>query len=200
MLVFFYVCLGIGIILLVLALTSLQIQFDNLKIVNNKIKSGRIKLVLKFLKIFSFFELDLLESKFLKNKIKWDNLQKDLTKEKISKYKIDISELLKLTKVEELYIRLDLQGEYIWILSLATVVISSLLSVIMAKNNLDNEFGKYKVNFNYNMKTMYELDISSVSSIKLIHIINIMCENLKQRREEKNANKSYRRSYGHNYE
>ena len=80
MLVFFYVCLGIGIILLVLALTSLQIQFDNLKIVNNKIKSGRIKLVLKFLKIFSFFELDLLESKFFKNKIKWDNLQKDLTK------------------------------------------------------------------------------------------------------------------------
>ena len=200
MLVFFYVCLGIGIILLILALTSIQIQFDNLKIVNNKIKNGRIKLVLKFLKIFPFFELDLLESKFLKNKIKLANLQKNLTKEKISKFKIDASEILKLTKVEELYIKLDLQGEYIWIFSLATVVISSLLSVIMAKNNLDNEFGKYKVNFNYNMKTMYELDISSVASIKLIHIISIMCENLKRRREGKNANKSYRRSYGHNYE
>ena len=200
MLVFFYVCLGIGIVLLVLALTTLQIQFDNLKIVNNKIKSGRIKLVLKFLKIFSYFELDLLESKFFKNKIKLANIQKNLTKEKISKFKIDTKEILELTKVEELYIKIDLQGEFIWILSLVTVIISSVLSIIMAKNNLDKEFGKYKVNFNYNMKTMYELDISSVLNIKLIHIISIMCENLKRRREEKNANKSYRRSYGHNYE
>lgn len=200
MLVFFYVCLGIGIVLLVLALTTLQIQFDNLKIVNNKIKSGRIKLVLKFLKIFSYFELDLLESKFFKNKIKLANIQKNLTKEKISKFKIDTKEILELTKVEELYIKIDLQGEFIWILSLVTVIISSVLSIIMAKNNLDKEFGKYKVNFNYNMKTMYELDVSSVLNIKLIHIISIMCENLKRRREEKNANKSYRRSYGHNYE
>ena len=69
MLVFFYVCLGLGIILLILALSTLQIQFDNIKIVNNKIIEGKIKLVLKFLKIFSYFELDLLESKFFKNKI-----------------------------------------------------------------------------------------------------------------------------------
>ena len=79
MLVFFYVCLGLGIILLILALSTLQIQFDNIKIVNNKIMEGKIKLVLKFLKIFSYFELDLLESKFFKNKMKLDNIQKNLT-------------------------------------------------------------------------------------------------------------------------
>ena len=70
----------------------------------------------------------------------------------------------------------------------------------MAKNNLSKEFGKYKVNLNYNLKPMYELNISSVFNIKFIHIISIMCENLRKRRVKENANKSYRRSYGHNYE
>ncbi len=200
MLVFFYVCLGLGIILLILALSTLQIQFDNIKIVNNKIMEGKIKLVLKFLKIFSYFELDLLESKFFKNKMKLDNIQKNLTKEKMSKYKIETKEFLNVTDVEELYIKIDLQGENIILLSFVTVILSTILSVIMAKNNLSKEFGKYKVNLNYNLKHMYELNISSVFNIKFIHIISIMCENLRKRRVKENANKSYRRSYGHNYE
>lgn len=200
MLVFFYVCLGLGIILLILALSTLQIQFDNIKIVNNKIMEGKIKLVLKFLKIFSYFELDLLESKFFKNKMKLDNIQKNLTKEKMSKYKIETKEFLSVTDVEELYIKIDLQGENIILLSFVTVILSTILSVIMAKNNLSKEFGKYKVNLNYNLKPMYELNISSVFNIKFIHIISIMCENLRKRRVKENANKSYRRSYGHNYE
>ena len=200
MLVFFYVCLGLGIILLILALSTLQIQFDNIKIVNNKIIEGKIKLVLKFLKIFSFFELDLLESKFFKYKMKLDNIQKNLTKEKMSKYKIETKEFLNVTDVEELYIKIDLQGENIILLSFVTVILSTILSVIMAKNNLSKEFGKYKVNLNYNLKPMYELNISSVFNIKFIHIISIMCENLRKRRVKENANKSYRRSYGHNYE
>ena len=200
MLVFFYVCLGLGIILLILALSTLQIQFDNIKIVNNKIIEGKIKLVLKFLKIFSYFELDLLESKFFKNKMKLDNIQKNLTKEKMSKYKIETKEFLNVTDVEELYIKIDLQGENIILLSFVTVILSTILSVIIAKNNLSKEFGKYKVNLNYNLKHMYELNISSVFNIKFIHIISIMCENLRKRRVKENANKSYRRSYGHNYE
>lgn len=200
MLVFFYVCLGLGIILLILALSTLQIQFDNIKIVNNKIIEGKIKLVLKFLKIFSYFELDLLESKFFKYKMKLDNIQKNLTKEKMSKYKIETKEFLNVTDVEELYIKIDLQGENIILLSFVTVILSTILSVIMAKNNLSKEFGKYKVNLNYNLKPMYELNISSVFNIKFIHIISIMCENLRKRRVKENANKSYRRSYGHNYE
>ena len=200
MLVFFYVCLGLGIILLILALSTLQIQFDNIKIVNNKIMEGKIKLVLKFFKIFSYFELDLLESKFFKNKMKLDNIQKNLTKEKMSKYKIETKEFLNVTDVEELYIKIDLQGENIILLSFVTVILSTILSVIMAKNNLSKEFGKYKVNLNYNLKPMYELNISSVFNIKFIHIISIMCENLRKRRVKENANKSYRRSYGHNYE
>ena len=200
MLVFFYVCLGLGIILLILALSTLQIQFDNIKIVNNKIIEGKIKLVLKFLKIFSYFELELLESKFFKNKMKLDNIQKNLTKEKMSKYKIETKEFLNVTDVEELYIKIDLQGENIILLSFVTVILSTILSVIMAKNNLSKEFGKYKVNLNYNLKPMYELNISSVFNIKFIHIISIMCENLRKRRVKENANKSYRRSYGHNYE
>ena len=200
MLVFFYVCLGLGIILLILALSTLQIQFDNIKIVNNKIIEGKIKLVLKFLKIFSYFELDLLESKFFKNKMKLDNIQKNLTKEKMSKYKIETKEFLNVTDVEELYIKIDLQGENIILLSFVTVILSTILSVIMAKNNLSKEIGKYKVNLNYNLKPMYELNISSVFNIKFIHIISIMCENLRKRRVKENANKSYRRSYGHNYE
>lgn len=200
MLVFFYVCLGLGIILLILALSTLQIQFDNIKIVNNKIIEGKIKLVLKFLKIFSYFELDLLESKFFKYKMKLDNIQKNLTKEKMSKYKIETKEFLNVTDVEELYIKIDLQGENIILLSFVIVILSTILSVIMAKNNLSKEFGKYKVNLNYNLKHMYELNISSVFNIKFIHIISIMCENLRKRRVKENANKSYRRSYGHNYE
>lgn len=200
MLVFFYVCLGIGIILLILALSTLQIQFENLKIENNKIIEGKIKFILKVLKIFSYFELDILESKFFKNKIKLENIQKNLTKDKMSKYKIEAKEIMKFINVEELYIKIDLQGENIILLSFITVILSTILSVIMAKNNLDKEFGKYKVKLNYNLKPMYELNISSVVSIKVIHIISIMCENLRKRRVKENANKSYRRSYGHNYE
>lgn len=194
MLVFLLVLLIIlSIIILLLALTTIQIQINNLIIKDNKRRDGEIKIVLKLFKIIPYLEINLLDSKFIKKEM-------SLKKHSKKKNKITLENLLEIAKLEELYIKVNFQSENLLILTFATVLISTILSIIFAKNMLAKDEGKYSVNMQFGNNTKYEIYITSILNVKIIHIISVMCENLIKRRVDTNARKSYRRTYEYNHE
>jgi len=85
-------------------------------------------------------------------------------------------------------------------MTFATVILSTILSIIFAKNMIDKDNGKYGINMRYSNNTNYEIYLNSIINIKVIHIISVMCESLKRKRADKNARKSYRRAYEYNHE
>lgn len=201
MLVFFFIVLIIlGSLIVLLAATTIQLQINNLYIKNNQKKDGEIKIVLKFLNIIPYLEFNLLDSKFIKKKMTLENLEKNMNKSKIKIYKTELKQILGITKVEELYVKINLQSENIFLMTFATVVLSTILSIIFAKNMIDKDEGKYGISMKYDNNTTYEIYLNGIINIKIIHIISVMCEILKRKRADKNARKSYRRTYEYNHE
>lgn len=201
MLVFFFILLIIlGSLIVLLALTTIQLQINNLYIKNNKKKEGEIKVVLKLLKIIPYLEINLLDSKFLKRQISLEKLEKNISTSKLKLYKTELKQILEVTKLEEIYLKVNIQSENIFFMTFATVIISTILSIIFAKNMVDKDEGKYGINIKYANNTAYEIYLNSIINIKVIHIISVMCENIKRKRADTNARKSYRRAYEYNHE
>ena len=201
MLVFFFVILIIlSKFVLILVNTTAQIQINNMWIKDNQKKEGEVKLILKILKIIPYFEINLLDNKFIKKRITLKNLEKTMQNTKRKILKNDITKFLSITKIDELYVRINLQSSNLIILSFVTVIISTILSIVFAKNMINKEEGKYRINIKYSNETKYEIYLNSIINLKFIHIISVMCENLKRKRADKNATKSYRRAYGYNHE
>ena len=201
MLVFFFIILIIlGSLIVLLAGTTIQLQINNLYIKDNQRKDGEIKIVLKLLKIIPYLDINLLDSKFIKKQMTLENLEKNMNKSKIKTYKNELKQILEITKVEELYVNINLQSENIFLMTFATVILSTILSIIFAKNMIDKDNGKYGINMRYSNNTNYEIYLNSIINIKVIHIISVMCESLKRKRADKNARKSYRRAYEYNHE
>lgn len=201
MLVFFFILLIIlGSLIVLLALTTIQLQINNLYIKNNKKKEGEIKVVLKLLKIIPYLEINLLDSKFLKRQISLEKLEKNISTSKLKLYKTELKQILEVTKLEEIYLKVNIQSENIFFMTFATVITSTILSIIFAKNMVDKDEGKYGINMKYANNTAYEIYLNSIINIKVIHIISVMCENIKRKRADTNARKSYRRAYEYNHE
>ena len=201
MLVFFFIILIIlSSLIVLLAVTTAQLQINNLEIKDNKKKAGEIKLVFKLLKIIPYFEINLLESKFLKKKITLKNLEKSMKKTSFNLYKGNITRFLKVTSIDELYLKINLQSNNLIIMSFITVILSTILSIVFSKNMIDKDDGRYGINIAYANATKYELYLNSIINLKIIHIISVMCEILKRKRADKNARKSYRRTYEYNHE
>ena len=123
-----------------------------------------------------------------------------MNKSKIKTYKNELKQILEITKVEELYVKINMQSENIFLMTFATVILSTILSIIFAKNMIDKDDGKYGINMRYSNNTNYEIYLNSIINIKVIHIISVMCEILKRKRADKSARKSYRRAYEYNHE
>lgn len=201
MLVFFFILLIIlGSLIVLLAATTIQLQINNLYIKDNNKKEGEIKLVLKLLKLIPYLEINLLDNKFIKKQMSLEKLERNMKTAKLKLYKTELKQLLEVTKLEEMYLKVNIQSSDIFFMTFATVVISTILSIIFAKNMLDKDEGKYKVKMEYANNTTYEIYLNSIINIKVIHIISVMCENLKRKRADTNARKSYRRTYEYNHE
>ena len=181
MLVFLFALLIIlSIIILLLVLTTIQIQINNLIIKDGQRKDGEVKIVFKLLKVIPYLEINLLDSHFMK---------KEIQLKKYSKQRNKIS-----------YVKLNLQSEKLILLTFITVLMSTILSIIFTKNMISEDEGKYSVNMKFGNDTKYEIYITSILNVKIIHIISVMCENLIKRRVDTNARKSYTRTYEYNYE
>lgn len=201
MLVFFFIVLIIlGSLIVLLAATTAQLQIINFEIKDNKKNDGEIKLILKFLKLIPYLEINLLDSKFIKKRITLKSIEKTIKIAKLKLYKDKITRFLEITKVEELYLKINLQSNNLIIMSFITVILSTILSIVFAKNMIDKDDGRYGINIAYANATKYELYLNSIINLKIIHIISVMCEILKRKRADKNARKSYRRTYEYNHE
>lgn len=201
MLVFFFIILIIlGSLIVLLAATTIQLQINNLYIKDNQRKDGEIKIVLKLLKIIPYLDINLLDSKFIKKRITLKSIEKTIKIAKLKLYKDKITRFLEITKVEELYLKINLQSNNLIIMSFITVILSTILSIVFAKNMIDKDDGKYGINMKYSNNTNYEIYLNSIINIKVIHIISVMCESFKRKRADKNARKSYRRAYEYNHE
>lgn len=194
MLVFLFALLIIlSIIILLLVLTTIQIQINNLIIKDGQRKDGEVKIVFKLLKVIPYLEINLLDSHFMKKEIQLKKYSKQ-------RNKISLENLLKIAKLQELYVKLNLQSEKLILLTFITVLMSTILSIIFTKNMISEDEGKYSVNMKFGNDTKYELYITSILNVKIIHIISVMCENLIKRRVDTNARKPYTRTYEYNYE
>ena len=179
MLVFLFALLIIlSIIILLLVLTTIQIQINNLIIKDGQRKDGEVKIVFKLLKVIPYLEINLLDSHFMKKEIQLKKYSKQINKISLE----------------------NLQSEKLILLTFITVLMSTILSIIFTKNMISEDEGKYSVNMKFGNDTKYELYITSILNVKIIHIISVMCENLIKRRVDTNARKSYTRTYEYNYE
>ena len=68
---------------------------------------------------------------------------------KNKKYKNEFKQIHGITKVEELYVKINLQSENIFFMTFVTVILSTILSIIFAKNMLDKDEGKYGISMKY---------------------------------------------------
>jgi len=201
MLVFFFIILIIlGSLIVLLATTTAQLQVINLAIKDNKKNDGEVKLVLKFLKLIPYLEINLLDSKFIKKRITLKSIEQTMQIAKLKSYKNNITRFLEITKIEELYLKVNLQSNSFIIMSFITVILSTILSIVFTKNMIDKDNGKYMINMRYSNNTNYEIYLNCIINLKVIHIISVMCESLKRKRVDKNARKSYRRTYEYNHE
>ena len=201
MLVFFFIVLIIlGSLIVLLAATTAQLQIINFEIKDNKKNDGEIKLILKFLKLIPYLEINLIDSKFIKKRITLKSIEKTIKIAKLKLYKDKITRFLEITKVEELYLKINLQSNNLIIMSFITVILSTILSIVFAKNMIDKDEGRYGINMEYSNNTRYEIYLNCIINLKFIHIISVMCESFKRKRADKNARKSYRRAYEYNHE
>ena len=113
MLVFFFIVLIIlGSLIVLLAATTAQLQIINFEIKDNKKNDGEIKLILKFLKLIPYLEINLLDSKFIKKRITLKSIEKTIKIAKLKLYKDKITRFLEITKVEELYLKINYNEFY----------------------------------------------------------------------------------------
>ena len=167
MLVFLFALLIIlSIIILLLVLTTIQIQINNLIIKDGQRKDGEVKIVFKLLKVIPYLEINLLDSHFMKKEIQLKKYSKQ-------RNKISLENLLKIAKLQELYVKLNLQSEKLILLTFITVLMSTILSIIFTKNMISEDEGKYSVNMKFGNDTKYELYITSILNVKIIHIISL---------------------------
>lgn len=197
----FFLCLLILLItfIILLAITTIQIQVKELKIENNRRKDGDIKIILKIFNLVPYLKFNILKNKLMK-KVNIKNVEKSIANIKIKLLKNDIKRILEKTRMEELYININLQNDNIMIMTFLATIISTVLSIVYTKNMIKEEKGRYIVNIEYNNPPKYEIYIDGKLRIKLIHIIIAICEILKRRKDDKYERKSYRRSYGYNNE
>lgn len=197
----FFLCLIIllATFVILLAITTIQLEVRDFRLENNKRKDGEIKIVLKIFNLVPYLKINILKNKLIK-KVNIKNVEKSIANTKIKLLKKDIEKILEKTRIERLYININLQSENIMLMTFLATIISTMLSIVYTKNMIKKENGKYRVSIEYNNPPKYEIYIDGKLKIKPIHIIIAICEILKRRKDDKHERKSYRRTYGYNNE
>ena len=159
------------------------------------------EIIVCILVVILIFSMDLLSNNYTKKVFfsindSLGNLRNEMLKEDKDVNKINDE----ITKVEQLYLKINLQSNNLIIMRFITVILSTILSIVFAKNMIDKDEGRYGINMEYSNNTRYEIYLNCIINLKFIHIISVMCESFKIKRADKNARKSYRRAYEYNHE
>lgn len=209
-----FILLGIIIAVLliftILLLSKIQIEIKNLKIGNKEENRGRIKdkyevkITLYFLKKIPILWFRLNDKKIIKisnskqlEKIDLKAIEKNV---KFNKETIQIIKNIKI-KISKLNLRIDIGTEDAILTSYLIAIIASLIGIILPhivqKNKINN--CKYIVNPIYQNRNIYHVNLDSIISIKIVHIIYSMLIFVKKGRD-KHERTSNRRAYAYRYE
>lgn len=209
-----FILLGTIIILLliftILLLSKIQIEIKNLKIGNKEENKSRIKdkyevkIILYFLEKIPILWFRLNNERIRKisnskqlEKIDLKAIEKNI---KLNKAIIQTIKNMKI-KISKLNLRIDIGTEDAILTSYLIAIIASLIGIILphiVKNNKINNC-KYIVNPIYQNRNIYHVNLDSIISIKIVHIIYSMLIFIKKGRD-KYERTSNRRTYAYRYE
>lgn len=209
-----FILLGIIIVILlifvILLLSEIQIEIKNLKIGNKEEKKGRIKdkyevkITLYFLEKIPILWFRLNDKKIRRiskskqlEKIDLKAIEKNV---KFNKETIQIIKNIKI-KISKLNLRIDLGTEDAILTSYLIAFIAGMIGIILPhvvqKNKIN--YCKYIVNPIYQNRNIYHVNLDSIISIKIVHIIYSMLIFIKKGRD-RNERPSNRRAYAYRYE
>ena len=201
MLVFFIILITLILISLIVYISGIKIQIENIEIEKrNKIEINDFKINIYFM---LFNKIKLIKLAINKEKIKKVNFNKISDKIMKKNIKTDRKIIIKSLKeldiqTESINIKSKLELNNAVLMAYLVAVINIVLSIIFAKIS-----NRYKENYNYVIKP-YQTDkfylkisINCIISIKIANIINMI---IKNRSEEKNERASDRSVNGNRHE
>lgn len=213
MVLVFFICTFLLILLTVLILSTINIRIENLNLSNidpqNKLKFNYILYFelyfLNKLKILSIREekenLEKISSKI--------NLKNKLQKVDFQKMKQDISikelkDMFKKLKIElyKINLKIEIGTEDVIITSAIIVILSTLLGITLSKaiKKYDSKNHNFRIYPIYQNRNQIKLNLNCIIKVKMVHIIYIIYVLLKKRRVDKHERASNRRSYDYSYE
>lgn len=203
---FFLILLGIIIVittvLILILLSTIKIEIKNLRIGNIKIKTEyNIKISINVFNKIKIFAINLNNDK-LKKISTSERLQK-IDIKKLSKKASINKEDLKVLKhikpvIEKLQLYIFLGTEDAVLTSYLIAIIAGSIGIVLPHVTRDINNCKYIVNPLYNGKNQFNMDLNSIISLKIVHIIYVIYILLMKGRD-KNERTSDRRSYGYSY-
>lgn len=203
---FFLFVLGIIIInlviLVILILSTLKIEIINLRIGNIKIeKDYNIKISIKMFNKIKIFSTNLNKEKIkkLSNTKQFKSIDIKRIKNKVFLDKKDIKLLKKIIpKVEKLKLYIDLGTEDAVLTSYLIAIIASSIGIILPYTCKNINNCNYIVNPLYIGKNVFNLELESIISLKIVHIIYVIYILMMKGRDE-NERTSNRRAYDYSY-
>lgn len=215
-LVFFFLFLVIIIFILffILILSTVQIKVVKLNLTNDllpNVKNEKISFdynvifYLLFLNKIKYFKYTLNDEKIKKYNLTKMIKEMDIAKIKRDEeiLKQDIKELKKLKiNIKEFDLNLTIGTENVLITSLLIFILSTGLSVVLAKNikQYKKDKFKYKITPLYKDENVFKIALNCIINVKMVHIIHVTYNVFKRRRVYKNERTSNRRAYDNSYE
>ena len=230
MLFLFNTLLIISIIILLIITIKIQIKIENLQYHSEKQlqkntlgENEKTHLNQNYkaqISIYTLGKIPILKIKITKpkiDKLKYKTHIEQKIQEKIKqqdftqlreKYnlKIDIKQIAKnlLLSIDKLNLKIELGTENAVLTSFLIPTISTILSLLIAKNQEEKHEKIIKQQFQiipiYQNKNLINFSLEGIFELKMIHIITTICILKKKRRVDKHERTSNRRSYDYSYE
>lgn len=217
MIVFFIILIIlflISLMLLILCLSNLEVEikklwFDSTNEKHKKLQNYNIFIRIKLFDKITWFKFKIDSDKMVKIKNsnffnskmlkKFNNIQN--IKKFISRNKKEIFNLKNLQEldinIKKLDLKIKLSALDNMITSFSVAIISSIISIILARSikKYDKDKYYYRVTPIYEYKPIFKIKLNCIIDIKIVHIMNIIYILLKKRSVENNERTSNRRTY-----
>ena len=188
-------------IILLLSLSTLRLNVKKLNISNfengTKLDNFKKEIVI-FFELYLFGKVPILKINIDKNSYSKMNIENNITKDINNLKNLRIFDNIKNLEFKEAKFDLQLGTEEVMATVFAITFISTILSIIFI--NSDRKKVNYKVMPLYQFGNSVNLHFNCIISVKMVHIIHIIIQLIKEGKVIKNERTSNRRSYDYSYE
>ena len=205
--VFLFISILLSIATIIFLHSKIRIEILNFKFYSNK--TNHINKNYKFIiQLIIFNKIRAVNIEINKNAIEKLNLKGKFEKTKLkfieNNVKIDSNIIKNISKLQfkTNYLNLDINlgTENSVYTSLLVPIISGIISYILSKNSYNEKSIYYKVEPIYYNQNIFNIELSGIFEIKMIHIINIIYILNRKKGVKNNERTSNRRSYDYSYE